>query len=51
MGHQASRLGHFLTNFENEVFVDFFDFGWLDMFHIAYSNSDSANCSTTLDNQ
>ena len=27
----APRLSHFLTIFENEVLVDFFDFGWLDM--------------------
>ena len=39
IGHQASRLSHFSTIFENEVLVDFFDFGWLDMFDIAYSNS------------
>ena len=49
VGHQASRLSHFSTNFENEVFVDFFDFGWLDMLDIAYSNS--TNCSRSLDNQ
>ena len=49
VGHQASRLSHFSTIFENEVFVDFFDFGWLDMFHIAYY--DSTNCSRPLDNQ
>ena len=48
-GDQASRLSHFLTIFENEVLVDFFDFGWLDMFHIAYY--DSTNCSRPLDNQ
>ena len=47
--HQASRLSHFSTIFENEVLVDFFDFGWLDMFHITYY--DSSSCSTPLDNQ
>ena len=47
--HQASRLSHFSTNFENEVFVDFYDFSWLDMFHIAYY--DSTYCSKPLDNQ
>ena len=41
-GHQASRLSHFSTIFENEVFVDFFDFGLLDMVDIAYN--DSTNC-------
>ena len=35
--------------FENEEFVDFFDFGWLDMCYIAYSSS--TNCSRSLDNQ
>ena len=48
-GHQGSTLSHFSMIFENEVSVDFFDFGWLDMLHIAYS--DSTNCSTPLDNQ
>ena len=47
--HQASRLSHFSTNFENEVLVDFNDFGWLDMLDIAYSSS--SNCSRSLDNQ
>ena len=46
---QASRLSHFSTNFENEVLVDFYDFSWLDMFHIACY--DSSNCSKPLDNQ
>ena len=49
MGHQGSRLSHFSTIFQDEVLVDFSDFGWLDMLHIAYS--DSTNCSTPLDNQ
>ena len=40
---------HFSTIFENVVLVDFSDFGWLDMFHIAYY--DSTNCSRPLDNQ
>ena len=48
-GDQASRLSHFWAIFENEVFVDFFNFGWLDMFRIAYY--DSTNCSRPLDNQ
>ena len=48
MGHQASRLSHFSPIFENQVFVEFFDFGWLDMFDIAYN--DSTNCSYQLDN-
>ena len=47
--HQASRLSHFSTIFENEVLVDFIDFGWLDMLDIAYSSS--TNCSRSLDNQ
>ena len=47
--HQAPRLSHFSTNFENEVLVDFIDFGWLDMLDIPYSNS--SNCSRSLDNQ
>ena len=42
VGHQASRLSHFSTIFENEDLVDFFDFGWLDMVDIAYN--DSTNC-------
>ena len=45
----ASRLSHFSTNFENEVLVDFFAFGWLDVLDIAYSNS--SNYSRSLDNQ
>ena len=49
VGHQGSRLSHFSTIFQDEVLVDFSDFGWLDMLHIAYS--DSTNCSTPLDNQ
>ena len=48
VGHQASRLSHFSTNFENEVFVDFYDFGWLDIVDIAYN--DSTNCSEPLEN-
>ena len=47
--HQASRLSHFSTNFENEVLVDFIDFGWLDMLDIAYSSS--TYCSRSLENQ
>ena len=31
---RGPRLSHFLMIFEDEV--DFFDFGWLDMFDIAY---------------
>ena len=42
VGHQASRLSHFSTIFENEDLVDFFDLGWLDMVDIAYN--DSTNC-------
>ena len=49
VGHQGSRLSHFSTILQDEVLVDFSDFGWLDMLHIAYS--DSTNCSTPLDNQ
>ena len=49
MGDQASRLSLFLTIIENEVLVDFFDFGWLDMLDIAYSSS--TNCSRSLDHQ
>ena len=30
------------TIFENEVLVDFFDFGWFDMVDIAYAYSNSA---------
>ena len=45
--NQASS--HFSTIFENEVLVDFIDFGWLDMLDIAYSSS--TNCSRSLDNQ
>ena len=45
----GTRLSHFSTNFENEVLVDFNDFGWLDMLDIAYSSS--SNCSRSLDNQ
>ena len=30
------RLSHFSAIFENEVLVDFVDFGWLDMLDIAY---------------
>ena len=47
-GDQASSFSHFSTIFENEVFVDFFDFGGLDMFHITYY--DSTNCSRPPDN-
>ena len=46
---EASRLSHFSTNFENEVLVDFFDPGSLDMLDIAYSSS--TNCFRSLDNQ
>ena len=42
VGHQASRLSHFSTIFENEDLFDFFNFGWLDMVDIAYN--DSTNC-------
>ena len=42
VGHQASRLSHFSTIFENEDLVDFFDFGLLDMVDIACN--DSTNC-------
>ena len=49
MVHQASRLSHFSTIFENEVLVDFIDLGWLDMHDIAYFSSN--NCSRSLDNQ
>ena len=49
IGHLASRLCHFSTIFENEVLVDFFDFGRLDILDIAYS--DSTNCSRPLYNQ
>ena len=49
MNHQASRLSHFSPIFENQVLVDFFDFGWLDMLDIAYSSS--TNGSRSLDNQ
>ena len=42
MGHQASRLGHFSTIFENKVLVDFFDFGSFDMLDDAYYGS--TNC-------
>ena len=45
LGHQASRLSRFSTIFKNKVFVNFFDFGWLDMVDIAYSGS--TNCSPT----
>ena len=45
----GTRLSHFSTIFENEVLVDFIDFGWLDMLDIAYSSS--TNCSRSLDNQ
>ena len=45
----GTRLSHFSTIFENEVLVDFIDFGWLDMLDIAYSSS--SNCSRSLDNQ
>ena len=34
MGHQGSRLRHFLPIFENEGLVDFFDFEWVDMVDI-----------------
>ena len=40
---------NFSTIFENEVLVDFFDFGRLDMLDIVYS--DSTNYSRPLDNQ
>ena len=43
LSHQALRLSHFSSIFENEDLVDFFDFGWLNMFDIAYN--DSTNCS------
>ena len=46
VGHQASRLSHFPTIFENEDLVDSFDFGWLDMVDIAYN--DSTNCFKAL---
>ena len=39
IGHQGPRLSHFLKIFENEVLVDFFEFGWLDMLDIADSDS------------
>ena len=45
----GTRLSHFWPFFENEVLVDFIDFGWLDMLDIAYSSS--TNCSRSLDNQ
>ena len=49
MGPWVPDLGHFSPIFENQVFVDFFDFGWLDMLDIAYSSS--TNGSRSLDNQ
>ena len=49
VGHQASRLSHFSSIFENEVFVDFFDFGWLDnMLDIV--DSDSTKRTSLFDN-
>ena len=42
-------LSHFSKIFKNELFVDFFDSGWLDMLDIAYSSS--TNGSRSLDNQ
>ena len=42
VGHQALRLSHFSSIFENEDLVDFFDFGLLDMVDIACN--DSTNC-------
>ena len=48
IGHQGPRLSHFLKIFENEVLVDFFEFGWLDVFDIAYN--DSTHCSKPFDN-
>ena len=33
------RLSHFSPIFKNEDFVDFFDFGWLDMSYIAFYDS------------
>ena len=48
-GSLGPRLSHFLPIFKNEDFVDFFDFGWLDMLDIAYSSS--TNGSRSLDNQ
>ena len=47
--HQASRLSHFSENFENEVLVDFFDFGRLDMLDIAYSDSTNTNLGRVFD--
>ena len=47
--HQASRLGHFSKIFENEVLVDFLDFGSLDMLDNAYYGSTS--CSKPLEKQ
>ena len=38
-GSLGPRLSHFLPIFKNEDFVDFFDFGWLDMSDIADYNS------------
>ena len=46
---QASILSHFSTISENEVLIDFIDFGRLDMLDIAYP--DSTNCSRPRDNQ
>ena len=37
---------HFSLIFENEVLVDFFDFGWLDKVDIAYLSS--TNCCRSL---
>ena len=47
--HSGHQTCHFSPIFENQVFVDFFDFGWLDMLDIAYSSS--TNGSRSLDNQ
>ena len=42
---QGPRLSHLLMIFEDEV--DFFDFGWLDMFDIAYC--DNTNSSSPFE--
>ena len=45
----GTRLSHFSSIFENEVLVDFFDFGSLDMLDTAYYGSTS--CSKPLEKQ